>query len=283
MSSVVFDTDPATFAAEVIPVLERDEAVNGLLLGMCAWLRLPNRNEKMLLSRLIDDRGATSAVGLQIADNNLILSEISGASIPMLVGAYGARGANFPGVDGPNETVSAFAEAWSLECGQAIKGCMNLMIYRLDALIRPRLCDGSLRPAEEADLPLLADWLEAYTVEVLPYDRFTAQERFAILQRRVRGGDIFVWQRGDRIVGMAGRTGPTPNGIRIMAVYVPSAERGQGIGVNLVAALCAHLFESGKRFCYLYADLDHDIPRKLYEAIGFRPVRRTSSLAFEPS
>jgi predicted GNAT family acetyltransferase len=71
---------------------------------------------------------------------------------------------------------------------------------------------------------------------------------------------------------MAGYAGPTPNGIRIGAVYTPPAQRKNGYASALTARLSQHLLDEGYGFCFLFADLLNPTSNHIYQKIGYKPV-----------
>jgi predicted GNAT family acetyltransferase len=87
----------------------------------------------------------------------------------------------------------------------------------------------------------------------------------------IRGGGLRVWE-DDTPVSMAGASGPTPNGIRVGAVYTPPEKRRRGYASGLVAALSQEQLDAVKRFCFLYTDLANPTSNKIYQDIGYEAV-----------
>jgi len=87
----------------------------------------------------------------------------------------------------------------------------------------------------------------------------------------IRGGGLRVWE-DNTPVSMAGASGPTPNGIRVGAVYTPPERRRRGYASGLVAALSQEQLDAGKRFCFLYTDLANPTSNKIYQDIGYEAV-----------
>lgn len=71
---------------------------------------------------------------------------------------------------------------------------------------------------------------------------------------------------------MVGATGPTPNGIRIGPVYTPQDERRKGYGSACTAAVSQKMLDEGRRFCFLYTDIENPTSNKIYQNIGYRPI-----------
>jgi predicted GNAT family acetyltransferase len=79
---------------------------------------------------------------------------------------------------------------------------------------------------------------------------------------------------------MAAWAGPTPNGVRINMVYTPPQLRGRGYASNAVAGLTRHLLVSGRKFVFLYTDLDNPTSNKIYRQLGYEPVVEISEVDF---
>ena len=86
--------------------------------------------------------------------------------------------------------------------------------------------------------------------------------------------------RGSQPVSLACFGGPTPNGIRIGAVYTPPAHRGRGYGTAVTAAVSQLNLDRGRRFCFLYTDLANPTSNAIYQRIGYEPVCDSRELSF---
>jgi hypothetical protein len=73
----------------------------------------------------------------------------------------------------------------------------------------------------------------------------------------------------------------TPNGIRIGPVYTPPEHRRRGYGSAVTAAVSARHLSAGRRFCFLYTDLENSTSNKIYVDIGYEPVCDSVDYAFE--
>jgi hypothetical protein len=90
---------------------------------------------------------------------------------------------------------------------------------------------------------------------------------------------LALWDDGEP-VSMAGATGPTPNGIRISAVYTPPSQRRHGYASALVVALSQAQLDAGRRFCFLFTDLRNLTSNHIYQAAGYEPVVDITELRF---
>lgn len=98
---------------------------------------------------------------------------------------------------------------------------------------------------------------------------------------RVDGG-LWLREVDGTPVAMAGAGGPTPNGIRIGAVYTPPDRRRRGYAAALVADVAARQLAAGRRFCFLFADVANPTSNRLYLRLGFRPVEDVHHYGLAP-
>ena len=96
---------------------------------------------------------------------------------------------------------------------------------------------------------------------------------------RQRG--VFLWEDDGAPVSMAGYSGPTPNGIRVVAVYTPPHLRGRGYATTCVAALSQRLLEGGRKLVFLFTDLANPTSNHIYQEIGYEPACDISEYVFE--
>jgi predicted GNAT family acetyltransferase len=159
---------------------------------------------------------------------------------------------------------------------------MHERIFQLEQVQPVGSVSGQLRELTEADLPLLAEWLEAFDVEALGE---TGQHPYEIERLRANfvNSDIrtmYFWLDGDQVVSMSGCGNPTRNGIRIGPVYTPPDLRGRGYASALVAAVSQLQLDKGRRFCFLFTDLSNPTSNHIYQAIGYQPIADIDEYAF---
>jgi len=126
-----------------------------------------------------------------------------------------------------------------------------------------------MRDAKAAERDLLISWFEAFHEEVGGI-MGSAEEAVDL---RLSGGSsgLRVWWNAEP-VSIAGFGGPTPNGIRIGPVYTPPHLRRRGYATACVAALTQDLLSAGRRFVFLFTDLENPTSNSIYQQIGYRPV-----------
>jgi hypothetical protein len=121
--------------------------------------------------------------------------------------------------------------------------------------------------AELKDFELVQQWNAAFCREAGVPTAATPER----LRGLVQAGEMFLWKI-PQPVSMAVAVQPTPNGIRVSGVYTPPGHRRKGYATALVAALSQRLLDSGRKFCFLFADLANPTSNGIYERIGYEPV-----------
>ena len=103
-----------------------------------------------------------------------------------------------------------------------------------------------------------------------------------MIDRYLGGGSrgLRLWEDGGRVVSLAGFGGPTPRGIRVGPVYTPPELRNRGYARALVADLSAERLAAGRRYCFLFTDLSNPTSNRIYQQIGYEPVRELAIYTF---
>ncbi|MCY8372291.1 GNAT family N-acetyltransferase [Bacillus haynesii] len=263
---------PETFLAHTEADLLKNEAVNGLPLGILYALRRNNGSANVLLT-------AENENGLQmIASGDLILAgkgDLLDAA--KLTAAYlEEAGIHIPGVVGHPRAAAAFVSAWK----RTAKVKMRQKIYKLEKVDPVRKSSGRLRLANDA--AMISNWICSFSKEAI----LETMERSQAEQKALRGiesSSIYVWEDGGEPVYMAQKARPTKNGITVNLVFTPRHFRRKGYASSCVAvhsqAVLAVL-DDGYAFCCLYTDLSNPASNRIYQAIGYRPVADSIAYAF---
>lgn len=261
------------------------EAEHNLMLGVAAQVRsMPDHfADPPSFGVVTDAAERVLAATMRTPPFNLVISEVDdGAAIDLL--AEKLAGDRLPGVSGPKEVVARFAERWSALTGRRTRVDLSERIFRLDRLVPPaRPAPGSWRLAEPRDRQLVARWLTAFGEEATP-GQPTPGEPIALADRWIAREyrTLYLWEDGGQVVCMVGAGAETPNGVRVGPVYTPPAQRGRGYATTLTAAVTQDQLDRGRRFVTLFTDLANPTSNRIYQAIGYRPVRDVHVVAFEP-
>lgn len=270
MDLVRFSTVEA-FHRRVETFLLEHEACHHLILGLSAdMLNSVRPPEPPPYLVAVQDFGAIVATALMTPPHNLVLSRTKvEQALERIAADVRTADPVPPGVLGPVPESQRFASVWQRLTSQPFRKGRAQRIYQLDRVRPPSGVPGTLRRATDADRPLLVMWLLAFAQEALGEDDQTRVNQRVEGFLRGPGRGLYVWEHQEP-VSMAGYAGPTPNGIRVTAVYTPPGRRRRGYGSACVAALSQMLLDGGRRFCFLFTDLANPTSNRIYQQIGYR-------------
>lgn len=262
--------DQTAFALEVEAFLLKEEAVNGLLLGLVS--RIPANSSETPIMISISDDGKLVGCGFKTPSHQLVLSRMPEEAVTILADFLVDHEIEFPGVVAPKSEADRFAEVWERKSGRAKKLAMDQRIYELIRVEAPEKVAGSPRLAVESDIDLVEEWFRAFTIESLPDEQhFLLHARHAA-EVRVRGNQIYLWEVDRKPVTMTGIAGPTKTGIRVNGVYTPPKDRRKGYASALVAHVSEEMLKSGKSRVFLYTDLTNPTSNGIYQKLGYKAV-----------
>jgi uncharacterized protein len=264
------------FLPQTQAVLEQEETVNSLMLGIVIRLRdQPDFVESApYLSAVWDDARLVAAATMTPPYNVIVASGQPDypAAFALVVDDLVANEWSVPGVNGPVPLSASFAELWSGVTGQPYTLKMHLRAFELQQVKEPPYPPGKFRPATPADKELLVQWVDAFSFEALHEPDQDLEQVQQGVERALRHQNYFVWD-DDGPVALAGRARPTRRGVTIGPVYTPPEKRNRGYASALVAKLSQQLLAEGKQFVTLFTDLANPTSNSIYRKIGFHPVR----------
>ncbi|MFD7393601.1 GNAT family N-acetyltransferase [Streptomyces virginiae] len=165
------------------------------------------------------------------------------------------------------------AEAW----GRPTRTSEEQRLYRLADLAVPDPAPaGRARPATEADLPLLLEWVTAFKAEAgVPG---SASE--PVLRDRISYGGALLWERAEAPVSLAGFSRVLGSASRIGPVYTPPEHRGRGYAAGVTHAASEAAYGTGAAEVLLFTDLANATSNGVYLRLGYTPVEdRTEIVA----
>lgn len=266
------ESDPKRFADRIIPILEREEAVNGLMLGVLqAILRGDyEKNEKYLAYTY--ENGIIASVVLMTLPFGPILYSLKkndSDSMQLIADDFIKNKFKFDDVIGRKNESKLFAEIYSriINCGVELS--MNMRLYELKKVNNIILSSGFIRPAEQKDTEIIADWIGQFHEET--HTERGSSSLIEAAERRIKDGSAFVWE-DKKIVSMTLKTRPTNRYVSVSGVLTPKEYRRRGYASSLVYSLSKSLLESGYEGCTLFTDLSNPTSNKIYQDIGYNPV-----------
>jgi len=275
--------DAAAFLREVQAWLERQEAVNGLILGLAMHLvdEPLAYGSPPYFAAVTDEQGPVLAALMTPPYHLILYSEPENAPGALQLLAHHLIGESWavPGVRGPVRTVEGFAQLWTELTGTGSQPGRSQRIYKLSEVMHPRYSPGCLRPADEDDADLVLRWIEGFQREVMPDSPATSPE---MPYRRIAERSVFLWDDNGPVC-MAFKTRPTRHGVSVSWVYTPPELRRRGYASSCVAALSQQLLDDGFEYCTLFTELSNPTSNHIYQEIGYRPLCDFQEIGFEPA
>ncbi|MFC9293490.1 GNAT family N-acetyltransferase [Streptomyces sp. NPDC057011] len=180
--------------------------------------------------------------------------------------------AGLDGINARRPDAEALARAW----GRPTRVTEENRLYRLAGLVAPDPAPpGRARPATEADLPLLLEWIEAFHVEV----RIPGGASETALRDRLSYGGILLWEHGGAPVSLASFTRPIGSAARVGPVYTPPALRGRGYAAGVTHAASEAAYAAGASEVLLFTDLANPTSNGIYLRLGYTPVEDRAEIA----
>lgn len=274
---ILTDSSANIFLKEARSLLYKNEAEYSLMLGLCTSML--SSEGRIHLFR-ITKGGDTTAAAIQTPPHNLIVTQASEKELEVLANHIFDTGLDVPGVVGPTESASIFADKWSKMTGKNQKLGMVQKIYEAHNILLPKV-KGYLRPALSEDKQLIAKWLYEFSSESLPEkDKFDLPFANEWADKAIQTKTAFLWLNGEAPVSVAHTGRPTQNGISIRAVYTPPEHRQNGYGSAVVGSLSLLMLNKGYKFCTLYTDLSNSTSNSIYQKIGYREVADSRHFIF---
>ncbi|MFC1412856.1 GNAT family N-acetyltransferase [Streptacidiphilus sp. N1-12] len=189
-----------------------------------------------------------------------------------------SSGIEIDGVAGGTDAARSLALEWTARQGRW-SVFRKQRLYRLDELLLPPMDDeAEPRLATVRDVLLVARWFAEFAVDIGEERRdFTTA-----VGRRVRAGQLALWQVAGEPVAMAGFTAVVLGQGRVSPVYTPPELRGRGYAAGATAAASAALMTAGAKEVLLFTDLANPTSNALYQRLGYRPVDDWVTLDFRP-
>lgn len=274
--------DAASFLAIAREALERHEAANGLMLGVCERLvEEPDAYGTPPYLATVGAGGDLCVAAVMTPPYNVQVFQPEGADrrgLELVADALLRSRRSVPGVIGRTSTAEAFAAVWTGRTGAACRTTMRQGIYELRRVDEPPCPAGRLVQATADHAALVREWAGRFHEDCFHNEE--CERSLRIADAKLESGDVFIWVDGVPRA-MAARTHGTANGQAISFVYTPPEHRRKGYATALVACLSQLAMGSGKKFCTLYTDLDNPTSNSIYQKIGYRQVADSVDICFE--
>jgi predicted GNAT family acetyltransferase len=270
--------DVASFSNRARVWLMRAEVENNLILGLCNQILALHVPVPEAYFASVEDADHIMACALRTPPFKAVITRGNEDALQCLVEDLSARYGTLPAVLGPEPEVRRFAAMWSKRVGTAARLGMQQRVFEARAVrALTWQVPGTMRLANEGDLPTLVPWLAAFHSEVQVTE--TADPNAMALER-IAQKRLYVWEDG-KLVSMAAQASQTPTGAGINLVYTPPAFRQRGYASACVATLTSHLLATGHAYCCLFTDLANQTSNSIYQRIGYQPVCDMSDFVLE--
>lgn len=288
---------PEDFLHTCGPILERDEPVNNLILGLAADLiHRPALNKAEVLMYAFAPEEihgdpvhghahahagepylfcfqSDAQRGMAIAATAQLPLE----RLPVIVACLRSMHPGIKGLVGPRALVKQMAELWTPK----VELHFNQIVHATSQVIPPaRPAQGRRRMATQADMAFLPDWMMAFAKESMTIEmtRPQAEKQAA---NRFADGAIQIWEDG-AAVSMLMIIRPTKTGCMVGYVYTPPQHRSHGYASALVAEATQAELDRGRAFVGLFTDEANPTSNKIYHAIGYQPLAEFAHFWLHP-
>ncbi len=211
---------------------------------------------------------ADQVVGIaQCTDGAAYLGELPAHSISAVVDAFATHAIALRSVEGGHADAVAFATRWSETTGGTYRRRHSARLFRLDTLRVPA-APGAPRQATVDDVDTCIAMIEEFRVETDGPRRLDE----ATVRRRVEAASTWLWEHDGLPVTLVARQPAVLGWARIGPVYTPPLFRANGFASALTATVAGRIRAEGADAC-LFTDLANPTSNKIYQRIGFEPVR----------
>ncbi len=283
MLQVAFQSNPQDFLKKCGKRLAENEVEHNLILTLCqhAQQKAEKGEKADIRCSILSDDGNFILAAVQTPPHNLVLSKASRPEIEQLAETLAEKKFTFPGIVGPSDVASVFANKWTELTGQQPVEYMDQIIYMLKKVLLPPAVEGELRPAAKDDTDLVAAWILAFSKSALPKAEQISEAAAARQAKElIRDGRMAFWTVKGKPVAQASFSG-TDHVARINRVYTPPENRGHGYASAVVAHLSQQQLDQGKKMCCLYADARNPVSNSIYRKIGYEFADRSSLYVLE--
>jgi len=174
---------------------------------------------------------------------------------------------------GAPEMVAAIIEGFGVtDAPTQMDETEPLFLLKKAGLRRQDMQGFSLRPATMDDLPMLAGWNHAYSMEVLG-ERDTCESRketYAAAKRTIAHGRQRLLVHKGAVVAQTSFNAALPDAVQVGGVYTPRPKRRHGFARRAVAAHLDEAFTAGAKNAILFSA--SETASKTYRAVGFEEI-----------
>lgn len=271
--------DVNDFKRVMLPLLEKEEAVNGLPLGIL--MNINKMIKPIIMAGVYKDEQPILML-FQTHPKQIIVSIFPGMTpleLPLVSKLIHENIEEIPGFIGEKAIVQELAQQIAaLRQVNVVLG-MDQRIYQLNEVKKKPSNVGHFRWITSRDQALIQQWIYDFAQSInQPLEMEQAGIR---AEEIIQGGKLAGWEVDNQLVSMANASRPTKNNITINFVYTPESYRRKGYATNCVAEISERLLKSGYSSTSLYTDITNPTSNKIYMDIGYEPMKDSILLFFE--
>jgi uncharacterized protein len=197
------------FLAKTQAALEKNEAVNNLILGLSLRLShfLPAAQHSPYFATITENDELLLAAMMSLPRSLVLYTELADwrEALGLLLQKLAAQRWPIPGVTGSPLLSEAFAAAWARLTQTNYRVRMRNRLYELRQVNPTPSISGRLRLATVADLDLITEWTFAFQNEAL--SRGDLAESREVARYKINDQDLYIWEDGQPVC-MAGQSQP---------------------------------------------------------------------------
>jgi len=212
-------------------------------------------------------------IALYATDN-----KINAAAINCLID--GIADQPIPGVLSEKSLAQHFAEAYTTRKGKKFEIAMNQRIYELTEVNPAIPLIGTVRLAEEKDMPFLPFWFEAFHPSARGNQTMDIPNDPHYYLYRISNKNLYILEDDGIPVSLAGLNREMQTVIGVGPVFTPAYYRGKGYASSCVAQISQLALDRGFTRCVLYTDLANPTSNSIYQKIGYKPICDSLMLKF---
>lgn len=258
--------------------LMENELANNLTLGVTLSLENKNiENPDHRFISVVNRNGKTEAVSVNISPRMMISGNPNSKNAIKLISDY-FNNTGFPitSIIGEKGLPEMFAKNFFKNKTSG----RDLVVHQLTKTNDLKLSSGRLEPANEIDLPKLAEFRYGFDIDTFGYSRSDKNKLYSETEVNIKKKNLFVWKDNREIVSMAVIMRNTQNIAIIGRVYTPKDLRGKGYGTSIVHSLSNEILKRGLPVCALFTDKLNLTSTKVYYNVGYRPVMEFTDIYF---
>ncbi|MEE9454748.1 MAG: GNAT family N-acetyltransferase [Paracoccaceae bacterium] len=180
------------------------------------------------------------------------------------------KGMKFPVLLGAAGQVKIFRAAFGLtDAPTTMDEAEPLFALNLENVRMPKNTDAVLRKTKMSDLPLLADWANAYDLETGLRVAGDNRRTKDVIERIKNNRSRLLMVKGQP-VAQTGFNATMPDTVQIGGVYTPPENRGQGFARAAVALHLDEVQKAGVKHAILFSA--NEYASRAYRSIGFRQI-----------